>query len=156
MLKVSRRLDYATRVMVELGMAGNGQRLASYEVAERAEVPEAFLRKIVADLAKSGLLRTFSGPGGGLALGRNPDAINLWDIYEAVEGPLILNDCLIQPEECSRDLFCPTHRFWGRLQGIIIKEMSEWTLGSLVEKGKSLQENPTRVDMVYRFFNEPV
>ena len=125
MFQVSRRADYAVRIMVDLGLrlrlmeeglseeglSEEGQRAAAQEVAQSTAVPKAFLHKISADLVKADLLRTVSGPSGGLELARPTPDISMRQILEAIEGPLCLNSCLLRPQECSRDRLCPAHSF---------------------------------------------
>ena len=83
MFPLTRRADYAVRIMLELGdKADSGQRMPASQVAQKAGIPLAFLRKIVADLVKSRLVQTYSGPGGGLTLAQPAASINLVHILE--------------------------------------------------------------------------
>ena len=132
MFQISRRADYALRIMIELGVAGEQQRLQSREISNLTAVPKAFLHKISADLVKAGLVRTYSGPNGGLTLNRSLPEINLLHILEAVEGPLLVNICQLRPGECPRDQICPGHDFWGRLQASIGRQLEEETLEKMV------------------------
>lgn len=111
----------------------------------------AFLHKIVRDLVRAGLVRTYPGPSGGLELGRPAATINLLGILEAIDGPVCLNMCLLRPKECSRDLICPAHRFWGRLQAKVVQEMEDATLDSLVAEASELKRRPQRPDLPYLF-----
>lgn len=143
MFPLTRRADYAVRIMLELGdKADNGQRISASQVAQKANIPLAFLRKIVADLAKSGLVRTYSGPGGGLTLAQPVASINLVHILEAIEGPICLNVCLVRPQECPRDQFCPVHGFFEQLQTNLIQQLQEATLDTLVAEKRELERQP--------------
>jgi Rrf2 family iron-sulfur cluster assembly transcriptional regulator len=137
-LQISRRVDYAVRIMLELGLHDEERALPAAELTERAGVSKAFLHKIVADLAKAGLVITYKGPGGGIALAQPPAAINLLAILEAVDGPLCLNACLLRPNECPRDGTCPAHLFWGRLQSMAMAELKNATLEGLVTEAREL------------------
>lgn len=139
MFPLTRRADYAVRIMLELGSEVGGQRVPATQVAQRAGIPLAFLRKIVGDLSKSGLVRAYSGPSGGLELAQPAANINLVHILEAIEGPICLNICLVRPQECPRDKICPAHNFLGRLQASIIQQLQEATLDKLVAEGYELQ-----------------
>ena len=149
MLQISRRADYAVRIMLELASRPEGERISSAELAARTEVPRSFLHKIVADLAKAGLVRTYKGPNGGLMLVRSPSEINMQHILEAVDGPVCLNACLLRPSECPRDVMCPAHRFWGRLQAMVIAELQAATLEKLVAEGEQLRQEPGQGGIVY-------
>ena len=102
------------------------------QVAQKASIPLAFLRKITVDLVRAGLVQAYSGPSGGLTLAQPAASINLVHILEAVEGPICLNTCLVRPKECPRDQICPVHGFLGRLQANLIQQLQEATLDKLV------------------------
>lgn len=142
MFQISRRVDYAVRIMIELGMQPEGAFLSARRVSSRTAVPKAFLHKITADLARAGLIQTQPGPSGGLSLQKPSSDINLLDVVEAIDGPVCLNICLIRPQECNRDRFCPGHEVWGRLQIMVVAELQNSVLADLVQEAKRLQKNP--------------
>lgn len=141
MFQISRRVDYAVRIMIELGLH-EGEFMSAQRLSDRTDVPKSFLHKIALDLVKANLVYTQAGPGGGLTVSKPLDQINLLHIVEAAEGPICLNVCLIRPEECNRDRFCPGHDFWGHLQLKIMQELREVTLGKLVTEARELQSHP--------------
>jgi len=142
MFQVSRRVDYAVRMMVELGLPPDGACLPARQLSKKTGVPKAFLHKITADLVKANLVQTQAGPHGGLKLQRDASQISLLHIVEAIEGPICLNVCLIRPHECNRDLICPAHTFWGRLQTMLVAQLSTTNLTDLVAEAKVLQQQP--------------
>jgi Rrf2 family iron-sulfur cluster assembly transcriptional regulator len=142
MFPLTRRADYAVRIMLELGDKADGQRMPAAQVAQKAGIPLAFLHKIVADLVKAGLVQTYSGPNGGLMLAQPVESINLVHILKAIEGPIYLNTCLVRPKECPRDQTCSVHNFLGRLQANIIQQLQEATLDKLVAEKRELGHQP--------------
>lgn len=151
MLQISRRADYAVRIMLELGLHDSDETLSAAELAERAGVTKAFLHKIVADLVKAGLIVTYKGPAGGIMLAQPPYEVSMLDILEAADGPICLNACMLRPHECPRDVLCPAHRFWGRLQSIVIDELKNATLDALVAQARGIKERrepPTNIPYV--------
>jgi Rrf2 family iron-sulfur cluster assembly transcriptional regulator len=138
-LQISRRADYAVRIMLELGLHDSNKPLSAAELAEIAEVSKAFLHKIVADLVKAGLVVTYKGPAGGIVLARPTAAISMLDVLAAVDGPVCLNACLLRPNECPRDALCPAHLFWGRLQSMVMGELKKATLDKLVMQARTLK-----------------
>ena len=141
MFALTRRADYAIRIMLELGDNTDGQLIPAAQVAEKADVPLAFLRKIVADLVKSGLVQTYSGPNGGLMLAQSVKSINLKHILTAIEGPICINTCMVRPRECPRDHTCPAHGFLDRLQESIIQQLQDATLEKLVAEKRELEHH---------------
>jgi len=76
-------------------------RLSAGEIASALNVSEAHLAKVMQRLARAGLVRSVRGPNGGYTLARPSDEIALLDVYEAVEGPLSTDDCLLEEPICS-------------------------------------------------------
>ena len=112
MFRINRRTDYAIRVMVCLAKRPAGARLPTPAIQDEMLIPRAFLQRIIADLSRAELVRTFPGPSGGLELARPSGEINLRHIWEAVEGPLLVSDCLESPGVCPLDSGCPVHFRW--------------------------------------------
>lgn len=140
MFQVSRRADYAMRIMVALGQREEGASLTAREISRHTAVPKAFLHKITTDLVKASLVRTSSGTTGGLALARPAASITVLHIVEAVEGPICVNVCLVRPRECPRDLICPAHSMWGRVQAQIIAELQATTVAHLAAEAHLLKQ----------------
>lgn len=139
MFKVSRRADYATRVLLVLASQPQGSLLSAAELSAQTDVPQAFIHKIVQDLARAGYVRTTAGIDGGASLSRRADSITLLDVFEAVEGPLCMNVCLIGPGACPRDETCPVHPVWVRVQEVVRRELAAETLSALAAKGQRLK-----------------
>lgn len=155
MFQISRRTDYAFRVMIELGLTDDEICLSARELARRTAVSQAFLHKITGDLVKASLVRTYAGPTGGLALARVASSITVLHIVEAVEGPICLNVCQLRPRECPRDLICPAHGYWGRLQNQIVGFMQSTTLAELAAEARLLKKKPQRSsDVIYLYDGE--
>jgi Rrf2 family protein len=141
MFRLSRRADYATRVLLELAIAKD-QKLTAQEAAKRCGIRLPFLRKAVADLVASGLIFTQPGPGGGMTLARPVSQISMLDVIEALEGSICMNACLLRPDECQRNRTCPAHTFWGRLQMLIVGELRTATLDKLASDYLGLRKHP--------------
>jgi Rrf2 family protein len=152
MFQISRRADYAIRIMIELGLQAE-QCVPSREISRRTNVSKAFLHKITADLVKANLIRTQAGPKGGLRLNHPLTQINLQQILEAVEGPICLNICLLHPRECERDAICPAHDFWGRLQTSIVAQLQAATLAELIKEARELKSQPRQRDHIPYLIN---
>ncbi len=51
-------------------------------------------------LGRAGLVQSERGPHGGFTLARPPERVTLREVYEAIEGPLHLVDCLFGRPAC--------------------------------------------------------
>ena len=75
--------------------------ITTRQIASRLGVSEAHLAKVLQRLSRAGILKSNRGPGGGFSLSRPSDEVSLLDIYECVEGPLNLGDCLFANRICD-------------------------------------------------------
>ncbi len=147
MFQITRRADYAVRIMLTLGAAPDGALVPASALAAATMVPQSFLYRITAQLVQAGLVRSSPGPAGGLALARPATEISVLHILEAADGPLCLNVCLVRPHECPRDRQCPAHGLWGRLQTEVAHQLGQATLAGLLAEGPA---NPAATVEVYR------
>ncbi len=136
MLKINRQTDYAVRVILALAKAEEGTRLSSGEIQQEMLIPPALLSRIVAQLARAGLVNTFPGRDGGLTLPRPASQITLKDVVEAFEGPILLSECMQAKgeEDCPFRSDCPVRSKWGRVQVAMLREMAAITFESLVQE----------------------
>lgn len=131
-MEISRRTDYGVRVILDLASLPPDGRAATEEIATRQNVPGPFLAKIISQLALAGLVMTHRGAHGGVALARPASEISLLQVIEALEGPVRLNRCLIQPEACPRSHKCPVHTVLETAQAQLIATLSATSFDSLV------------------------
>jgi Rrf2 family protein len=85
-VRVSAKVDYALRAMLELAAAGTlvkGEQLATAQ-----GIPQKFLEGILLDLRHAELVTSRRGVEGGYALARPAEEISLADVIRAVEGPI--------------------------------------------------------------------
>ena len=138
MLHITRKGDYAIRGMVYLASRPSGQFSQLVEIAEAVHVPRALLAKIFQQFAKLGLVHSARGAGGGFTLGRPAEAISLLEIIEAVEGPILLNRCLLAEGACGRDSFCTVHPVWSRIQVKMRALLEDVTLKQLAGEAQTV------------------
>ncbi len=138
MFRINRRTDYSVRVMLSLAKRPFGTRLATQAIQDEMLVPRPFLQRIIADLSKAELVVTYPGVNGGLQLARPAESINLHQIWEAIEGPILISNCLKSRDECPLGRGCPVRSRWARLQMMIAKEMEATRLDELAGEANAL------------------
>ena len=87
--------ESAIRAMLYICSKPFGTSYQISEIAEKNDIPDNFLRKIIPLLKKATLLNSQSGNGGGITLMKKAEKITPFEIMDAVEGPILLNKCLI-------------------------------------------------------------
>jgi Rrf2 family protein len=132
-MEISRRTDYGVRVILDLAGRPQSQRASTKEIAERQNIPNPFLAKIISQLSLADLVTTHRGAGGGVTLSRPASEITLLHVIEALEGPVRLNRCLIEPRACPQNGHCPVHHIWARAQEELTSLLNVTTFDSLAE-----------------------
>jgi len=87
-MRISARIDYAVRALVELAVLPPGAPGKADDVASAQDIPVSFLLTILGELKQAGLVRSQRGRDGGYLLARAPDEITVADVARALEGPL--------------------------------------------------------------------
>ncbi|MFY9579348.1 MAG: Rrf2 family transcriptional regulator [Gaiellaceae bacterium] len=98
-MRVSAKVDYALRAVIELATAGDGP-VKGERIAQAQEIPFKFLENILGDLRQAGIVRSQRGVEGGYWLARPAEEISVADVVRTVEGP-IANVRGIGPESVS-------------------------------------------------------
>ncbi|MDA7865369.1 Rrf2 family transcriptional regulator [bacterium] len=85
-MRISQKLDYASRAMVHLAKKHDGQSVVrADDIAEGEGIPSSFLAQILHELKRTGLVTSRRGKTGGWKLIESPANISLLQIVEALE-----------------------------------------------------------------------
>src|SRR5919204_3102909 len=87
-MRISAKVDYALRAVVELAAAGDGRPVKGERIAQAQEIPLKFLENILGDLRHAGIVRSQRGVDGGYWLARPAHEITVAEVVRAVEGPI--------------------------------------------------------------------
>ncbi|MFE7071623.1 RrF2 family transcriptional regulator [Streptomyces sp. NPDC057620] len=87
-MHISAKADYAMRALLELAREPS-RPLTCEAIASSQEIPFRFLKSVVGELRRAGLVRSQRGCEGGYWLGRAAEEITLLDVTRAVDGELI-------------------------------------------------------------------
>jgi Rrf2 family protein len=134
-MRVSAKVDYALRAMLELAAAGGlmkGEQLAAAQ-----GIPQKFLEAILAELRHSELVASRRGVEGGYTLGRPAGEISLADVIRAVEGP-IATVRGVRPDEVDYEgaarALAPV---WIELRAAMRGVLEETTLADVVSRSEA-------------------
>src|SRR5258706_9093891 len=89
-MRLSARVDYALRAVVELASAAPGasRPVTAEQLAQAQAIPPKFLESILLQLRRGGIVNAQRGPDGGYWLGRAAADISLADVIRVIDGPL--------------------------------------------------------------------
>lgn len=135
-MKISTRSLYGARMMVHLAEHYGRGPVRLSDIADREDMPVAFLRQLANTLKQANLLRPFRGRKGGYVLARSPRKISVGDIFRTLENGLDLASCIADPKGCGKFRDCPTRAVLVSATQAMQKEFDSTPLFELVENGK--------------------
>lgn len=135
LMNIGRRVDYAVRALSYMAAKPCDLIVGSKEISARQDIPSHFMSKIMKDLVAAGLVRSHVGCKGGFSLAKPPETISLKQVYEAVEKPLALMECLEKDHQCCPyDAVCTQISVWERAQGLLASYLSGISIYSIADR----------------------
>jgi Rrf2 family protein len=133
-MQITRQADYAVRAMVYLAQLGPEKRAATSQIAQEKQIPPSFLAKIVSQLSVAQLVTTSRGARGGVSLAKSADEISLLDVVEAIDGPILLNECVGENSDCAFGDSCVMKPVWCDAQQELVSRLRQTNFGQFVSK----------------------
>ena len=113
MIKVTRLADYAVSIIYAFSDSEK-EILSSQNIVEKTKLHKATVNKLLAQLVKKNVLEPFRGTKGGYRLKKGLDNISIRELIEAIEGPVLLTDCLNKnANNCNLFNVCNTKNIWS-------------------------------------------
>lgn len=142
---LSRACTYGVRAALFLATRIDTRPVLVKDIAQRLGIPFHFLGKIIQEMVKAGILVSYKGRNGGVALARPTDQIKLREVVEAIDGPDLLKGCVLGLPACSGDHPCPLHAQWSGIRGEIEAMLSEKGVAEMMEGLAERVLRPNRV-----------
>ena len=132
-MRISAKVDYAIRAMVELA-AAPPEIVKLERIATAQAIPRTFLENILLDLRHAELVTSRRGVEGGYRLARPAAEISIADVIRAVEGPLA-SVRGVRPDELEyHGPAASLRETWIELRAAIRGVLEETTLDELVRR----------------------
>jgi Rrf2 family protein len=107
------------------------------EIAATQDIPENYLRRLLIELKRGGLVASQKGPSGGYMLARPPARITMADVVEIIEGDYTPVECLEESSAtCPREQPCAMRDVWREVRDSVNGILRGVTLQALSEKRK--------------------
>ncbi len=100
LINISEAVSLGLHTMVLLA-TDTERRVSNPQIAETLDVSGHHLAKVMQRLVRAGLVDSVSGPGGGFLLTAPAHEIGLLRIYEAIDGTLVDEGCLLGKPACD-------------------------------------------------------
>lgn len=131
-MKISKKAYYGVRAV--LALAQEKTPLSIHSLAEREDLPEDYLEKILQDLRRARIVEAKKGTTGGYALVRQAKDVSVWEILSVLDGPLkTFAPRLVKGKlPCEQVSHCQTNEVWRKLEQQIEKTFSSLSVESLI------------------------
>lgn len=126
--------DYTLRVLMYLAL--EPERLATIpEIATAYDISENHLMKVVHQLARSGVIESIRGKGGGIRLARPAEEIRLGGVVRTSEGDAPIVECMDPAKNtCCITPACQLNSILIRAFDALFATLDEYTLADLMGK----------------------
>jgi Rrf2 family protein len=127
---------HALRALAWLAAHGGEEAVLGRDLARSLKIPPDYLAKVLATLARSGVLTASRGVKGGYRLARPPERIRLVEVVTPFEGRRARTGCLLRPDRPCRDsAACSAHTAWGGVNEAYRKFLEKTTVADLRDTG---------------------
>ena len=134
-MNVGRRVDYAVRALSYLAGQSAGMVVSRTDIEKNQDIPSFYLSKIMKDLVTGGLVHSHIGSKGGFTLAKAASAITIKDVYETVERPLVLMECLDKGVDyCSFCPVCLQKSIWEEAQSVLANFLAGVTIENIADR----------------------
>ncbi|GAB6170641.1 Rrf2 family transcriptional regulator [Paradesulfitobacterium aromaticivorans] len=133
-VRINQATDYAFRTVLFLAKQRDSYLVMAQDIAKSEVIPMRYLLKIMPSLIKAGIVTSVRGVGGGYVLAKDAREITLLEVLEAVEGPIELNRCLLDPDLCSKkgSATCEIHAAMAKIQSRLRRDFQSYVVADLV------------------------
>lgn len=136
----SKTCEYAIRALLFIAQkTRENKKAGTKEIAREIDSPEYFIKKILQDLSRKGLVQSLKGPHGGFYFNEESLKTSLSEIVRAVDGDKIFSGCAMGLRQCSEQTPCPLHNEFRFIRAEINRMLDQSTLGEFAESLASNQ-----------------
>ncbi len=131
MIKISKLADYAVVALNTLSHSDEAM-LPTSTLAQRSNLPEPTVSKVMKLLNKSGVVSSTRGAGGGYQLARSPAQITVAQIITAIDGPIALTSCVDDGDNsCGLSHSCAVSGRWTSVNNAVKNALADVTLADM-------------------------
>src|SRR5713226_7152456 len=122
-------VDYCLKALITLAERyPTAQPYRVEEIAAVQNVPENYLRRLLIELKRGGLVLSQKGPSGGYMLARHPSKITMAEVVQIIEGDYVPVECLEDGSNalCQRaDNYAVRESVNAILSGVTLQSLAE-------------------------------
>jgi len=101
-------------------------------IAQRQNISVKYLEQLMVILRSAGFVRSVRGARGGYLLTRPPGEINVNELFGALEGPVVIIECVEDNNYCARIVDCIARNLWVQVQKAVETVLKSMNLQDLL------------------------
>ena len=129
-MRISKAADYSVRALIYLSTRDEPGPVGVTEISGAMEVSKNYLVKVLKNLVRAGLVRSFRGSHGGYTIAKKREDITLRNAVEASDGPIALNACL-DGFGCGHSATCGIFGAWADVQNKLVEVLESYSIADL-------------------------
>lgn len=135
---LSKSCIYGIQAAIFVASQGAKDYVPINRIASELNISFHFLTKVLQQLTLSGIMISYRGPKGGIALARPAPQVTLYDLIAASDGTEIFTECMLGLPGCGTAAPCPAHEHWVVVRQQFVTIAQSVTLASLGERASEL------------------
>lgn len=138
---LSNSSKYAIKAVLYLSLYANeSKKIMAKDIAKPINVPQAYIAKLLQELAREGLVSSARGPKGGFYLSEENKMEKVINILAVIDGEKRLTGCMLSLEKCNEEKPCPLHNVLSVSRKNILEVLNEKSIAELamaVKRGEA-------------------
>lgn len=135
---LSKSCVYGVQAAIFVAALPKNEYVSIQTIAGKLNISFHFLTKVLQNLTQAGIMVSYRGPNGGIALARPASSISLADIIAVIDGTEIFHECLLGLPGCGNEAPCPAHEHWTTMRMRLHNLCNTLTLEELGKRSNQL------------------
>jgi len=127
---ITRNTDYALRAICYI--AKQDKLVSVAQLVRALGIPRPFMRKILQQLNKNRILKSYKGQGGGFKLNLLPKKIFIIQIMGIFQGQVSLNGCFLKKDICPNKGKCILRKKIRLIEDSLLTQLKQINIAALV------------------------
>ena len=128
---LTKNTDYAIRALLALA-AKKGSYVSAKSIATEHDIPYQFLRRLLQEMIRHGLIVSKEGVQGGFMMKKDPDTISITQLIEIFQGKVQVSECMFRKQICGNRARCVLRHEIMRIEQVVQSEFEKVTIGKLM------------------------
>ena len=136
-MKVSYKLDYALKTLLDLALYHQKELASIADLSKKLCIPKKFLEQILLELKRGAFVESKRGKIGGYLLAKKPSEITIGEVARLIDGPTEPIECLDSAYRGCEDLnTCMFRKIWFKVNEATSAIIDNITLADVINDYK--------------------